>query len=281
MAVINECKYSLLRLLSVYGYNELPDVIIYSDKPGAFDIFQGRIPMLIETISMDDIKKWRGAIDFVHKVKIEVIKHCLSKYTGKFIYNDTDTYCKKKVHEIFDTLSHTNVFFHVKEGSFSNPPTLHFKKWKKFLNRYSFASPHQLHPLQTDMWNAGVIALQNSHLPMIDKVIELTDELYRLYPRHTVEQFAFCYTFQDEHIRISAALPFIFHYWDLKEFRILLEIFFNKYKATDIKTLVELSGNILPERILSDKLKFENSGSVLKFVKKISGKNWSINNYTV
>lgn len=281
MDVVNECKFSLLRLLSVYGSNNKPHVIIYSDKPGEFIPFKNEIPLTIEIIHNKDINAWRGSINFVHRVKIEVIRDCLDKYPGKVIYADTDTCCIKDLNGIFDTISGLNVFFHTNEGSLSQPQQLHQKKWKRFLMGSDIDSFKNFSPLQINMWNAGVIGLQQSHSSLLGQVLELTDMLYPSFGKHTVEQFAFCYIFQKENKQFNSAEPYFFHYWNLKEFRKLLGNFFIKYKEADLKTLVKLSENIFPEKILQDKMEFENSPKLSKFIKHFTGKEWDIDKYEV
>lgn len=282
IAVINECKYALLSLIDVYKYSgDMPHVIIYSDMPEEFLIFQNEMRLTIEPLENKRIKKWRGNIEFVHRVKIEVIKDCLIKYGGKIIYCDTDTCCKTNLNIIFNLISATNVFFHVKEGNLNDPKNPNVKKWKKFLLSDNFPMPDRFSILGVNMWNAGVIALENSHAALLDEVLNFTDALYPFYPKHTVEQFSFCYVFQKQNIHISPAEPFIFHYWNLKELRILLADFFTKHKTVDIKMLVYLSKKIDPEKMLKDKNEFKHAKIISKIIKIVSGKKWSIEKYAV
>jgi hypothetical protein len=234
----------------------------------------------IEVINEEQIRIWRGAINFVHRVKIEVIKDCLRKYPGKIIYTDTDTYCLSSIDTIYKSISPSHVYFHEDEGVINEPTSLHLKKWKKFLSGKTFDFLEGIQPLQVHMWNAGVIGVEDAHLPLLDKVLEITDKLYPSFAKHTIEQFAFSYVFQSKKLQIFAAANFIFHYWNLKEFRDLLEVFFSNYPATDIDTLVKVSGSILPEQMVKDKLAFKRSGAITKLLKRISGKGWSIQNYT-
>jgi hypothetical protein len=280
VAIINECKYALLRLMDVYANSNKPQVIIYTDSYKDFEIFKNDIDIIFEQVDQQLIKHWRGAIDFVHRVKIEVIKDALTKYSGKVIYCDTDTYCLTPLDDMFKSVTPSNVFLHINEGELALPPTLHLRKWKKFLTVTSIPEFSSLSPLKTTMWNAGVIGLDESHLCYINEVLELTDKLYPMFNKHTVEQFAFCYTFQKNSVNISGAHSFIFHYWNLKEFRLLLQNMFEKYKEADIGQLVELSREVLPERIVADKLKFEKSRFITKFANWLAGKRWTINRYS-
>ncbi len=282
IAVIHECKYALLRLLSVYKNSpDVHDIIIYTDMPEAFDIFNHTLAITIEEVDNEKIALWRGQIDFVHRVKIEIIKDALQKFEGKAIYMDTDTYCNRTLHPLFESISASQAFFHCNEGTIAQPQTLHLKKWKRFLTKKNPVFVNEPNPLQITMWNAGVIGLEVSHLPLLDTVLKVTDNLYPLFTKHTAEQFAFCYTFQSAQVNILAAAPYIFHYWNLKEFRLLLAAFFADYSTADMNMLINLSEQILPEQIVDAKLRFQKAPVLEKFFKKISGKAWDIDNYKI
>ncbi|WP_018616037.1 hypothetical protein [Segetibacter koreensis] len=280
--IIQECKYALIRLKSIYKNSPvIPGVIIYTDIPSAFDVFKPVLPIIIEKIDDSKIALWRGKIEFVHRVKIEIIKDAFQKYGGKGVYMDTDTYCKRILTPLIESVSPSQVFFHCNEGTIAKPGNLHIKKWKKFLSQKKIPFLTEPDPIQITMWNAGVIGLDESHLPLLDIVLEITDKLYPLFPRHTVEQFAFCYTFQKAAVKITAAAPYIFHYWNLKEFRLLLADFFANNSSADVNTLINRSEQILPEQIVEAKLKFQKASVLTRVFKKISGNEWKIGNYKI
>jgi len=277
--VINECKYSLLKLYDVYKQTglQLPEIIIYTDKPQEFKIFEGNMPLLLQIVTAEQIREWKGEINFVHRVKIKVIKDCLQKFTGKIIYTDTDTYVIKPLTSLFNSIDRSSVLFHEHEGVIES--SYQFRKWKRFFEQASLEEPERKKLLQTQMWNAGVIGLENSHLPLLDEVLNMTDQLYKQFHKHIAEQFAFCYVFHKAGIAISAAKESIFHYWDLKELRLLLSKFFLKYGSVPFNKLVEKSRNILPEKMLAEKMIYERSGSFKKIILLFTGKGWSINKY--
>jgi hypothetical protein len=281
IAIINECRYALLRLIKVYSNQPAarPEVIIYTDKPSAFEMFVGKLPITLQAISDEDIKRWRGTINFVHRVKIEVIKKALMEFQGKIIYADTDTCCLQPLTDIYKSISKQNVFFHQYEGTIDSASQ--FKKWKKFLQNTSIPEVEHPSPLHIQMWNAGIIGLEQSHLPLLDEVLALTDKLYQQFPKHIVEQFSFCYIFQKHNVSISDGTPFFFHYWDLKEFREFLQQFFTHYKSESIEYLVEKSTSNSPEKILGDKTNFANASLVKKLGAYISRSHWRIGKYKV
>jgi hypothetical protein len=131
--------------------------------------------------------------------------------------------------------------------------------------------------LEMDMWNAGTIGFSREHAPLLQEVLGLTDGLYPRFPRHTVEQFAFGYTYQWHGLHIHAAAPYLFHYWNLKEFRVILERFFEKY--TTLPSMLESSTLILPEIIHPDKMAYERISSFKRRMMKWRGRDWTIEPY--
>ncbi|RFM30461.1 hypothetical protein [Deminuibacter soli] len=279
--IINECRYSLLRLLATYGNQPIPDVVVYTDQPEAFAAFKEKMPLHIQTITAAGITAWKGNIQFVHRVKIEIIKHCLQQRGGKVIYLDTDTYCLDTCEHLFNAIQPNQVLFHADEGRIDQPQNLHMRKWKQFLETNAIAALREPNALHTHMYNAGLIGLSAEHLPVVEAALTLTDALYPLFPRHTVEQFSFCYSFQQKGIAIKEAADQVFHYWDLKEFRDLLQRFFEKYTGNTVDALAAKSADILPAAIVTDKRLYNNRNTLQKLISNIGGKAWTIDRYTV
>jgi hypothetical protein len=277
--VIDECKFALLRLLTVYSPATCPPVVIYTDQPDAFALFNPGITLHIRLIQADDITRWKGSNRFVHRVKIEVIKDCLQRYPGKLVYMDTDTYCLQPLDEVFQKIAPAFVFFHEDEGTIRPAHNLHFQKWKNFLLSGTAQALLPEKALDTHMWNAGCIGLDSSHLPLLDEVLEWTDKLYPLFPRHTVEQFSFCYVFQQQGITIAPAGSYVFHYWNLKEFRKVLNVFFTSGRYNSLPEWAAQSLQLDPRQIIAEKESYEHSSFFSRLLKKLRGRHWRIEQY--
>jgi hypothetical protein len=277
--VFHECKFSLLRLLTVYEKSKIspPEIIIYTDKPDQFPSFGDRLVLHIREIRPSQIRQWRGKIDFIFRPKIEMLLDCVSHYTGKLLYTDSDTYCLQPLEPLFDLLSDSSVILHKCEGSIGNPYNLHIKKWKGFLRRQTKSGLSAA--LKMSMWNAGTIGFTPVQAPLLQEVLSTTDEVHRKFPKHTVEQFAFCYTFQKHHLQLEEAEPFLFHYWNLKEFRVVLKHFFQKYEGAPLSVLMEKSALILPENIVPDKVAYGQIPSLNRRIKRWLKKDWKIDPY--
>lgn len=278
--IIAECKYALLRLAAAYqtAENSLPEVVVYTNQPGEFFRFSALLTMHLVEVDTDQITAWKGTNNFVHRVKIEIIRDALQRFAGKLVYADTDTYCLQSLEQLFASIGTAQVAMHEKEGRLSQPQNLHFKKWKRFLQKTSVQIGIQP-AIDTIMWNAGVIGLQQDHLPLLEKVLEITDKIYPLFPKHTVEQFAFGYTFQNAGLQIISAQPYLFHYWNLKEFRKVLRHFFVANEGLTLHQQMEAAQKLEPAAILERKLLFEHQPSIIRAFKKWMGKAWIIEEY--
>lgn len=275
--VFHECKFSLLRLLAIHEGIRPPEVIIYTDRPDEFLPFRDKLILHIREISALQVQEWRGSIDFIFRPKIEMLLDCVTHFNGRLLYVDTDTYCLQPLTPLLDGLTDNNVILHKCEGSIGRPSNLHIKKWRSFLRRQAHNGLSGA--LGMNMWNAGTIGFTQANAPLLREVLQTTDEVHRKFPRHTVEQFAFCYIFQKHHLHVEAAEPYLFHYWYLKEFREVLQHFFKKYAEAPLDVLIEKSALILPEHILPDKIAYGKTSSFRRKIRRWLKKDWTIDPY--
>jgi hypothetical protein len=277
-AIFDECSFFLMRFAASATQWERDNInlIIYTNNQTVFTEWVTVLPnVLFIEMPMEQFTKWRGSINFVHRVKIEIITHFFSLHSGNLLYCDTDTYPILYLKPLFEGINEGNIYMHTCEGSISNTPQ--FKKWHKFLQKtsISFLKKDVVH---TPMWNAGVIGFNSNYKDILPAVLKLTDDIYPLFKKHTVEQFAFSYSLLQLK-NIAAADMYIYHYWNLKELRILLNSWFLKNKETPIKNLIKSSQTISPQQISVEKFSFLNKPKIFQLYKKLKGKNWNIENY--
>jgi hypothetical protein len=106
--------------------------------------------------------------------------------------------------------------------------------------------------------------------PLLDDVLRFTDNEYPKFPKHIVEQFAFSVFFSPG--GISAASPYIIHYWNLKEAGIVLASFFNYFKEKSWGDLVRHSLTVQIPVLMQEKINFYQNRSVFDKLKK---ENWT------
>jgi lipopolysaccharide biosynthesis glycosyltransferase len=275
--ILAECRFALMQLLQQKDFDKIC-VVIYTDNPHFFKNELDAFPYTItELITAEQIKTWRGEIDFVHRVKIKVLQDFFNKYDGNVLYCDTDTYCLQSLDTLFNNIENGAFYMHTNEGYITPAGNPVIKKWYRFLTENNIHVNKALiaNISNISMWNAGVIGISSQHTSILQEVLTITDTIYPLFPRHTVEQFAFSYSFQK--IKpISSAEDAIFHYWDLKEYRMFLQKFYAEYRILPVAMQAKKVQDYLPAHIFKEKMKYKK----LPFYKKLLTKKWDISEST-
>ncbi len=278
----NEALYSLL---TYYKYHEPGEnrILLYTDNTV---FFSGQLPddVIYTELNADKIKEWKGSINFVHRVKIKVLQDVTSRFQGNFLYLDTDTYFLKSIKLLFKEIANNNLVFDRCEGRLIDNPGGIARKMRKFLKKESsFMIPSQSEPIVIDEtftpWNAGIIGFNSSYSDLLDKVEELTDVLYAKNQLFVMEQIAFSYFFQKSKQPIPAE-SYIHHYWYFKEFRTVLQDFFNHHKN---KPFLQLKGEVHkidPQILSSEKRAYKKMSFWQKQKQKLTkGRKWDIPPY--
>ncbi len=280
---MNECKYSLLKYLHKYNLDPPGNIaiIIYTDQPIFFEQYVAFFKtIIIKEITLDQVKTWQGENNFVFRTKIQIIRDFFLVYTGNLLYCDTDTYVLNPLQDIFDDIEKGSFYMHRFEGLLGDKSNSYFRKWNNFLsaNSIEYISKKLIYSPGIQMWNAGIIGLSSSSCDLVNDVLSLSDNIYEKFPKHIAEQFAFGYCLQHAGTIKSAEKTFA-HYWDLKEFRIILENFFNAGNKNGIPELVEKAEALNINLIQKEKNDFENLNLLKKSYRRIIGQKWSIHKY--
>ena len=274
--IINEAKYALLSFLSKHPEENRPKIIIYTDQPDSFKLFNAFV--FFRTIDAALIKEWKGKDDFVHRVKIKVLEDFWLNFSqANLLYTDTDIAFLKPVYSIFELIENGKFIMHISEGLIAKKSNLVMEKLHNFLKKnqttlkehWRVKAPHAL-----SLYNAGVLGMNNNTL--IAPTLALTDAMYALFPKHIVEQFAFSYYAQTLASQLVCANDCIYHYWNFKEFRQVLAVFFEKYNDVDLEELLVLHEKLSPQELIVPKLEYESLGQVAKTFRKITGKRWQM-----
>ncbi len=274
--ILMECQFALMQLLK-YNSTDPFCVVLYTDNQDFFKpILQQFIHHEIIQVTLGKIKKWRGEINFVHRVKIEILLNFFEIHTGAVLYFDTDTYCKNSITPLFEEIEKGSIIMHTYEGNLGDRKSIVFKKWRHFLQQNKIDCNGKLikNIDSIQMWNAGVIGFSDINIAELKQALQLTDSIYLKFSKHTVEQFAFSYIFQNT-ASLKAADSIIFHYWDLKEYRKLLKYFFEKNNFLTTQQQTEKLQKILPENIFPEKRFYKK----LPFYKKWISQKWGIGKY--
>ncbi|HEV7331933.1 MAG TPA: hypothetical protein VGN63_12910 [Flavisolibacter sp.] len=279
----NECRYSLLKYLQVYNLTPPADtaIVIYTDTPDVFSDFTPffhhlrTLPLTKETA-----QRWRGANNFVHRLKIEMLIDFLHRFEGNLLYCDTDTYLTAAIHPLFNELEAGSFYMHQYEGTIDKGQNPAFHKWERFLSTTPVAYNNQ--QVQFDkslqMYNAGVVGLNSRQKGLLQDVLALTDAVYAKFPKHIAEQFAFSYCLQKSGT-LKTADHLVAHYWNLKEFRQLLKLFFTLNAEESIPNLIKKLHAMDAMAIQQEKNTYEDLPFLQRLFNTIRGKGWKIAQY--
>jgi len=276
-SIFHECTYALLSLSRLYAQGMPADteIWIYTDKPEWFKDLRGcTLPLNFRTVDQQQIQAWRGKIDFVHRVKVEVLKDICSKKDGNILYLDTDIVFTHHIDKMLADIAAGKLYMHVMEGVVSDGSNPIFKKLAAYLHK-SHAKVKDKPLYDIAMWNAGVLGFHTRHKHLLDEVLAFTDKVHPEFPKHIVEQFAFSVFFQQTG-DVKAAAPYILHYWNLKEVRVLLASFFNYFKDKSWGELVQYSILIQMHVLMQEKVNYLHN---LSIIDKLQKKKWQAPQY--
>jgi hypothetical protein len=281
MDKVNACRYALLKYLEAYNLKPPPHIAIYvyTDQPALFESF---IPFFqqfaIREISKTQIKEWRGEMNFAPRVKMEIIAEVFKHVEGNLIVLDSYTYIKEPLEKLFEKIEDGSFLMHSFIGHLNNDSNAKLNTLYKFLSSGSIKqNGNDLSPADAKVWSANVIGL-NSQSQMIDDVLELTDVIYKQFPKIIVEHFAFSYCFQKTG-EVNTCDNFISHYGKLEEFKQLLNRFFKKNEEESIPNLVKLIRHLDAATIQKEKAAYEAMPFYKKWLQVLTGKNWNIKQY--
>jgi hypothetical protein len=230
--VIEQTFFSILSLYHNKSETSPIKVAVYTDRKDLFENFFGSTPNIeLVEINREQINMWRGHIDFVHRVKIEILKDAGNRYKDSIFYCDGDTFFKEDPTELFSQVNKDNSLMHIFESCLGRPDNRLTKKVFRSLKNRTFslrAQPVQFNE-DHEMWNAGVIGIDRENLSYFDDILSLTDQLYAHYPKHVMEQLAVSYVLQTRS-KLFSAKNTVHHYWNQKpQYQAKIKSFLRSY----------------------------------------------------
>lgn len=272
-ANLQECLFALLSLAKVTGPTPGFQVHIYTDQEQWFAAHSIALPINYHKLDSETLKKWRGAIDFVHRIKIELLRDLTTQVEGNILYLDSDVCLLRPVDHLFEKIENGDLLMHVSEGVVAECGNPILKKLNAFLK-----TAHHIQINGTSeqidtgamMWNAGVLGFQSDRKALLAQVLNFTDAVFPAFPKHVVEQFAFSY-YLGKAGDIHSTAATILHYWNLKELRQQLTSFFDYCVNRTWEEKVYLADMVQVQVLVQEKLSFYRNRSIAD---KIKGKHF-------
>jgi hypothetical protein len=206
---------AIFSLLSALHWNrQKPDdlrFLIFTDRPAGFS----NLPATVEFIEPEQWRTWSGPTLFNHRCKILALQHALRKYRAPTALLDADTWFRKSPHELFERITPGKSLLHIREARICDIATREGRKVADFVghNRFaSFAGDDIAIPVQTDLWNAGVVGLDPANVSVLDEVLNLTDQFCARSNLHILEQLAFSFILP-QRTQLQESYDIVFHYW--------------------------------------------------------------------
>lgn len=282
--ILNECSYSILSLLKQGLDLEKIQIVIYTDKKEYFSFLPSNLITFVE-MSEETIADYKGPYAFVHRLKIKILQDCITRFEGKILYADSDIYFLHSIEALFDKIDASNFLMCNNEGPIDIAGNRVFEKFSAFIKENtSYLNENNIPiPANVTMWNAGIIGFVSPNKELIDKVLYTNDVIFEKFRSHVVEQLSFCYQLQ-MHGTVHKSTDYVFHYWNLKEFRTVLAEFFNHHLPTStLKEMIQDVDSIRPDVLIQPKLEYESLSFIKKNLRKLKGKKnrWAFPSYTI
>lgn len=226
---------------------EPPRVLVYTTRPEEFAGTGDNVETV--PVSEEQLARWRGAIDFVHRIKLEVLLDALARRPGRLLYVDGDTWFPVDPAALFARIAPGRTLMRVSEGPFSNRSNGIQRKMHRFVTRHAFALPGGETvriPGETEMWDAGVIGIHSDDRPLVARALALTDAMYPLYPKHVIEQSAVSYVLQTS-TALGATGDDVEHYWrSAKELEPRIAEFLEAHRALPAQEQADRAAELRP-----------------------------------
>ncbi|MEI7702703.1 MAG: hypothetical protein WCK86_23105 [Planctomycetia bacterium] len=182
-------------------------IVVYTDEP---EVFRD-LPVKLHLVTPQQWRVWGGPKNFNHRRKILALQHLLKQSTDAVVLLDGDTWLRGSLQTLQERIAPGRSVMHIQEGRVSEVRTPLYKNLHQLLRE-----ERQIRDLGISadawMWNAGVIGLHPSDLPLLDEVLVITDRLCEVSSLHILEQFAFSWVLQNR-LQLSEAADLVFHYW--------------------------------------------------------------------
>lgn len=219
-----EYRRVVMAVLSYFVYSENSDaqVLLFTDRPEWFSQYFSCINVDYIKLDSEKIKSMRGAIDFLHRMKISLIEEAFLRYPGhNLLYVDSDTFFTANPDPLMAQVAPNKSFMHLREYKFDalrNMPLPAGESFQAFVRlieskNFMLADGNSCQvSAQMSSWNAGVMMLHYNHMYLIPDVYALTDEFYPSTKNHASEQYAFSIMLQTK-TDLQPCEQVIYHYW--------------------------------------------------------------------
>jgi len=263
---------TIYSIYSFYLHNDLSiKIVVYTDNVAFFKSYLDHFPNIsYEQLTPEMISEMKGKLEFIHRAKVCVLRDVLTKREGSFFFVDSDTYFLQSLSDDFSNVENGCLYMHV---------------YEKNLDRSSVYEPLMQKTIQLgkeeilldqsiEIWNSGIVGMTDQGLPLVEKVLALTDVMLSVYQKHIIEQLAFSYIFQ-KHSPIQNVDAKVVHYWYVKEFRGHLEKIFESDAIRQPDNLMKIIRKVNPVNAILEKRRWKKKG-LARLFQRIAGSKFTL-----
>lgn len=185
-------------------------VHVFTDRVEAFAPVASAV--VLETLSADLLREWRGPFDFVFRMKPKLLEHVLERHPDDdAILVDADTFFTGDLGPLLERIGPRRAAMHEREYRPNEKQSLQLENFRRRMRRARFRGE----PVALDawMWNSGVVGLGPSHLPLVRDWIAFVDAVYPKNPKPFVEQYGISWLLQRDGHEIAPTDDLVFHYY--------------------------------------------------------------------
>lgn len=223
----NEYRRALFAILSALAFIPSEEqkklkIALHTDAPEFFQKHLAPFDVRYFMLDPEKIKRMRGQIDFLHRMKIVLIEETFEAFPEHCLfYTDSDTFFRKNLFGFLKIHSDRDMYMHTDEYAFSalkNPdyaPNDPFRLYIEKVVNQEFRAADKTIRVDENLhsFNAGVMCFHPEHKKLLPEVYSLTDQTYPITGNHAAEQYAFSIIFQ-KYTRVKfIENDAVFHYW--------------------------------------------------------------------
>jgi hypothetical protein len=240
----NEYRRATLAILSFIAYIKKPidetKIFLFTDNPGYFESHLKGLPIYYILLTPEKIRQMRGAIDFLHRMKIALIEEAFSLTNGDLLYADSDAFFIADPSYWMDQVSEEQSFMHVHEYHFESLRNMELpggKIFRDFLHlieskNFVLADGRGLKiTAKHSSWNAGVMLFHSSHKNLLPDVYALTEQFFPFVKIYASEQYAFSIILE-ENTKLKSCEQMVYHYW-YRVKKVIADEFLSKKLTSD------------------------------------------------
>jgi hypothetical protein len=201
-----ELALSVLSALRFLQNHEAITIAVLSDRADlGFELPVERLP-----ISSEEIAEWTGGGTYNHRAKILALMKAIDHYQAPTVLMDTDTYFIASPIQLFQRVAPQHTLMHAFEYQLGQTPL-----WQPLFEKFGSASMMiagiQISPT-APMYNSGVVGLDPTDRSLLNRSLELLDQLHSTFPIFNAEQFALGAVL-NQTTNLAVCPDVVKHYW--------------------------------------------------------------------